>query len=462
MAQNKAVMSRGARVCAFALCALTASAAAQTARPADAGAVFRVFLRNGEALPSYGEAAVAGGRVVFTLIVGAPDDQRMQLVSLPAGSVDLDRTGGYANALRAAHYGATRGETDFAAMAQEVQRTLAEVTSVGDPKKRLALAEGARRRLQAWAAGTYGYRAAEVRELTDLFDEVINTLRAAAGERQFSLDLRSGRDPAPEPLLPAPSLSESIRLTLEAVKAVDSEDDRLALLRTASAVTASAPDGAALHERVTRELDREASATAAYAVLAADVRARADVARRRGDVAGVSAAIARLRAGDRELGERRPETTAALLVELEATLARVKSYREAMDRYVAIRPVLFAYERAVRPVMSGLDGLAPVFTAVRDDRYSAYERLERAGARLSTFAEALQAIDPPPDLSDVHATLLSAVRMALHAVTRRRLAVASGSRTVVAEASSAAAGALLLAAQARETLVVRLYPPKIQ
>jgi hypothetical protein len=30
------------------------------------------------------------------------------------------------------------------------------------------------------------------------------------------------------------------------------------------------------------------------------------------------------------------------------------------------------------------------------------------------------------------------------------------------EASSAAAGAMLLAAQAREQLVARLYPPKIQ
>jgi hypothetical protein len=36
------------------------------------------------------------------------------------------------------------------------------------------------------------------------------------------------------------------------------------------------------------------------------------------------------------------------------------------------------------------------------------------------------------------------------------------SMPVAREASSAAAGAQLLAAQARETLVVRLFPPKIQ
>ena len=70
--------------------------------------------------------------------------------------------------------------------------------------------------------------------------------------------------------------------------------------------------------------------------------------------------------------------TADLLAELEATLTRVRSYRAALDHYTAIRPRLLAYERAVRPVMSGFDGLVPVFTAVRDD---AVHGVRAAGAR---------------------------------------------------------------------------------
>ena len=66
--------------------------------------------------------------------------------------------------IRLEHYAATRGDVDYAAMTQEVQRALAEVTAVSDPKKRLALAEDARRRLMDWSVGTYGYRAAEVQE----------------------------------------------------------------------------------------------------------------------------------------------------------------------------------------------------------------------------------------------------------------------------------------------------------
>jgi hypothetical protein len=42
------------------------------------------------------------------------------------------------------------------------------------------------------------------------------------------------------------------------------------------------------------------------------------------------------------------------------------------------------------------------------------------------------------------------------------LALAIQSKVVDDEASSAAAGAMLLAGQAREQLVVRLYPPKLQ
>lgn len=462
MAQNRAIMTSHARVLRLAMSVVAAIAAAQSPS-LDAGAVFRVFLKNGEALPSYGEAALAGDRVVFTLLLGGAQDQRaLQLISLPAGSVDLERTTGYANTLRAAHYAATRGEVDYAAMTQEVQRALDEVTSTGDPKKRLALALDARRRLLDWSASTYGYRAAEVRRLAELFDEVITSLRAAAGERQFSLDLRAGPEPASEPLLPLPGLDESIRLALAAARAADSEDDRLAVLRAASALVAADPPGSDLRARVTREFDLEARAGAAYVELTADVRARAEAAQRRGDVAGVAAAIQTLQVRDRELGGRRPQMTSAFLGELETMLTRVRSYRAALDRYAAVRPSLLAYERAVRPIMSGFDGLVPVFNAIRDVRFTAYERLERASVRLANFTDALQEIAPPADLADVHSTLVSALRMAAHGVSRRRLSAASGSKVVAAEASSAAAGALLLAGQAREQLVARLYPPKIQ
>ena len=112
--------------------------------------------------------------------------------------------------------------------------------------------------------------------------------------------------------------------------------------------------------------------------------------------------------------------------------------------------------------MSGFDGLLPVFTAVKEDRFTAYERLVRSEERLTGFIDTLDLVAPPAELADVQATLMSSLRMARHAVSRRKVAAASGSKTVAAEASSAAAGAMLLAEQARAQLVARLYPPKVQ
>ena len=438
--------------------------AAARAQSIDAGAVFRIFLKNGQALPSYGESAVVGDRIVFTLLVGAADARpTVQLMSLPADRVDLARTRRYADAMRARHYAATRGEVDYAAMTQEVQRTLAQLTSIEDPKKRLALAEQAKARLVNWAAGTYGYRATEVRELTGLFDDVIAELRAAAGERKFAVELRSGAtDIQAEPILAVPTLAESIGLALEAARAADGDAERLAILRAAQALAASAGVSGDLTAALRRELDAEANTAVAYSNLFSSVRAQAEQARKRADVLGVENAIAALKSGDRELGARRRQGVDALLAELSALLESTRTHRAALDRYAKVRGSLLQYERNVRPVMSGLDGTAPVLNALRDTKYTAYERLERLTGRLAAYRATLGTITAPDDLADVHATLDSALKMASYAISRRRLAMAIMSDVIDREASSAAAGALMLSGLAREQLVARLYPPKVK
>lgn len=430
----------------------------------DADAIFRVYLKSGQALPAYGESALVGDRVVFTLLLGAsPTATSLQLMSLPAANVDLDRTRRYANTIRAKHYAATRGELDYAAMSQEVQRTLGQLPAVQDPKKRLEMALDAKKRLMTWAEGTYGYRSGDVRVLTNLFDEVINELRAAAGEKQFSLDLRVGQsDFDPEPLLRPPTLRECIELALAAAMATDTADDRQAVLNAAIAAAGDDPSVGDLRARATRELGDEKRATAAYETLVNEVRAQAETARRKGDVAGIEAAIATLSARDQELGGRKPPTVTALATELDAMLEATRTYHAKVERYLLVRGSLLAYERRVRPTMSGFDGLLPILASLRDTRYTSYERLERTSARLATLQAQLTGVEPPEDLVDVHASLASAMQMADHAVARRKRGISTANSSYDTEASTAAAGALMLAQLAREQLVVRLYPPKIQ
>lgn len=446
------------------VCVMVLASPATSAQSIDAGAVFRVFLTSGQALPSYGESALVGDRVVFTLLVGGSNVQPvLQLLSLPVSRVDVARTRRYANAMRASHYAATRGEVDYAAMTQEVKRALAQLTSIEDPKRRLDLAEQAKQRIEEWTAGTYGYRAADVRELIGLFDEVINELRAAAGQRQFAIDLRTGPEAVPsEPLLPLPTVEETVELALAAASAADGEDDRLAILKSADSLALSGMLSPALATALRREVEAEKQAASAYASLFASVRSRAEEAKKRGDVAGVEAAIDVLRSGDVALGSRRPRGVEAVATELATVLEATRTHRAALDRYVRMRGALLHYERTVRPMMSGFDGLAPIFSALRDMRYTAYERLERASARIGAYRKALAAVAAPEDLADVHASLDSAMAMADHACARRKQAMSTPNEAYEREASSAAAGAIMLATLAREQLVARLYPPKMK
>jgi hypothetical protein len=432
-------------------------------KPIDAGSMFRVFLTDGQAIPSFGESAVVGDRVIFSIVVGDGGPQTtMQLVSLPATTVDLPRTARYAEAMRAARYAATHGEADYAAMTAEVQRSVAQLTKIEDPKRRLALAEEAKRRLLGWSQEHYNYRADDVQKLAGMFDEVIAELRVAAGESRFSFDLVAGSAAAQlEPLLPLPTLRESVSMALAAAKVSDLGAERQAILRAAAAATAGAAAAEDLTASVGLRLGMEQSADEAYATLAATLLSRADAALRRADVDAVAEARKQAIERDRELGSLRPSEISALMSNLDAKLEAAKAYRLALDHYAYARRGRLDYEKRVRTAMSGFDGLRPMLEAIRDMRGTPFERLTIAYERLRSFAADLARVTPPNDLADVHATLSSSVHMAVEACERRRRAVIVASLSDARDASSAAAGAVLLADQARESLVRRLFPPRI-
>jgi hypothetical protein len=434
-------------------------ALAQTAGPST---IYRVFLTDGQALPSYGEAAQVDDRVVFNLLIqrsGA--DQRLQLVSLPASAIDLGRTIRYAETMRAGFYAATRGEAEYTAMTANVARTLDEIAKTADRRVRLQRAEEARQRLLTWSREHYQYRDSDVRELIELFEALVNELRAESGEKAFSFDLVAGQGSAVrEVLLPAPSPRESIALALVAARAADIAEERLAILRAAAAAAGTSPSTADLAARIAAELSQESRATTAYAALTTDITARAADALRRADVPALERLRAELDQRDRQLGGRRPQQVAELVKELQAKLEATRAHRLALDHYAYVRASLLAYERRIRPALSGLDGLRPVLQHIRDMRSMAFERIETAVTRLESFDRDADAVVPPADLESAHATLVSAIRMAREAVSRRRLAVVTNNVTADREASAAAAGALLLADRTRENLVAGLFPPR--
>jgi hypothetical protein len=427
--------------------------------------VFRVFLRDGQALQSYGEAMVVNDHLVFTLVVGdvAAGAPSLQLMSLPLVSVDLAHTTRYAEAKQAARYARTRGEADYAAVTAEVGRALQQLMAVDDSARRLALAEEARRRLLAWSRDHYRYRAGDIRELASLFDQVIAELGVAAGQSRFSLDLEAGPDAGVfEPLLPTLGLRQSIALALSAARATDVREERVAVLRAAAQALERAPGLDDLRGEVQVTLEAERRVDLAYAALWDDALARLNDPRTRSSVTALRGLASDVTARDRAFGSQRPNLIEALDAKIADALAAAAAHEQALARYRKARPSLVRYQRGVSPVTAGLMRLTPLLEAVRDARRAGYAELDRASRRLVELSVALRKVAAPPDFERVQASFEGALLLARQACDLKRQAAVTSSLATARSASSAAAGALLLFEHARAELAQGLRPPAIQ
>src|SRR6185295_6511584 len=127
--------------------------------------LFRVFLKDGTSLVSYGEFAHVGDRIVFSMPTSVTSaDPELHLVNLAGDRVDWDRTMRYADSARASQYLATRAGVDYAVLSNEISQTLSDVGEMTDPARRLAIVERARKTLAEWPPRHYNYKQAEVQQ----------------------------------------------------------------------------------------------------------------------------------------------------------------------------------------------------------------------------------------------------------------------------------------------------------
>jgi len=83
-------------------------------------------------------------------------------------------------------------------------------------------------------------------------------------------------------------------------------------------------------------------------------------------------------------------------------------------------------------------------------------------ARLAGGAERLSRIQLPADMRSAHELLVSAWRFAETALNGRYDAIHSGSLATAREASSAAAGSLMLLGRAQQEIRTLLEPPRLR
>jgi hypothetical protein len=438
---------------------------------ADAAPMLRIFLKDGGSLVSYGEFARVGDRVVFSMPTSASPEGPLHLVDIPADQVDWQRTDRYADSARADHYIRTRAEADYAALTNEVAHTLNQVALTTEASGRLEIAEAARKALAGWPAAHYNYRWEDVQQMLSMLDEAIADLRAAAGGQRFDLALSAYSQAPPSvavPILPPPTPREAIEQTLLAARLSDTSAERVSLLgealtsldRDAAELPA---DWASATRTATRStLDAEMATDRAYAQLTTRVMAAADRHARAADVRGVERVVRSVSDADKALGSKRPAAIASLIDAVQAKLDAARRFRLARDRWALRAPVLRHYRAAVAHPLALLKRLTPALDDIKSLAGSSPAELSLIRRTSTRVVAIVRAIPPPDELEAAHAVLLSAAQLAGQAGQIRREALLENSMPRAWDASSAAAGALLLVKRAATDIDAALVPPHFQ
>jgi hypothetical protein len=436
----------------------------------DGATLLRVFLRDGTSLVSYGEPARVGDRIVFSMPTAASPNPPLHLINLSAERVDWERTERYSNAARAAQYLKSQAELDYAELSSQLADALNEVAGTNDPAARLHVVERARGVLADWPQKHYNYRQAEVRQMVSMLDEAIADLRAASGARRFDLSLTAFSEPPPitEALLPPLTLQQSIEQVLIAARAVDSSVERTSLLSTALSTLDRERDSlpadwaSATRPAIEAAIATELRVDSAYRLLTEGIVAAADRRARAADVRGVESLFVRLRQRDRELGGLRPEAISALVAAVEEKLDAARRLRLARDRWELRLPALAAYGTAIRAPIALFGELAPALENIKSLAGSPPGMLAALDRGTTRLMELMTNIAPPEELAASHALMKSAAEMAASAVSVRRDAILANDMNRAWNASSAAAGALMLGAKARADILALLSPPKLR
>jgi hypothetical protein len=450
-----------------AACLLSLAALASAQSPSSRATLFRVFLNDGSTLVSYGEYARVADQVVLSMpLGGTPDAPTLQLLSIPASTVNWEQTDAYAEAARAARYAETRGPNDYALLSDAVSRALSDIAVTSDPDRKVAMALEARRNVTRWAAEHYAYRATDVAKLAGMFDDVIAEVREAAGGRNVDLTLIANLAAPPSvPLMNAPDFHETTESAFHAAQLTEDPAERTTLLRSITQSLAGRDDAewiAPLRARVASALAIEERIDRNYVEFTRGFIDAADRYARSANVRALQALQQRALVVDRRLGEARPRELASLLASLDARLDAARRLQLARDQWAARLEVLQEYERAMAAPAAMLRASRGRLEAIRRLESTPRQMLVWLAGQTANASRLLSGITPPPGGEKAHGLLTSAAQLAARAVSSRQLAVSTNEMQPAWEASSAAAGALMLLDRASEELQRLKRVPELQ
>jgi hypothetical protein len=438
-----------------------------TVSPAAADAMlFRVFLRDGSSVVSYGEMARVNDQVIFSMPVGGTREvPRLLAVTLASDLVDWTRTDRHSASARYLNYVDTRAETDYDRLVTGVAVVLNRIAQTTDRDAALALAEKARRTLVDWPRAHFGYRQDEVRDIVTHLDQAISRLR---GSGTIELSFFSTVPPIPvEAIATMPGPAEQLDQLVRILRVTPDARDRISLLQAGLMLLAESDPATLagrepLHRTFDRQLRYELAVDERYARLSRQLVARASRAAAVAKIADVERVVDAIGREDAKLGQQRPAVIQAVRNSVEVHLAAARRLRLLRDQWEVRRDSYRAYQRAAGTSIVQLVKAQAALDDIRRLDGPSPKQLETLRSRLSGGAERLQRVLVPEDLRGTHELVVGAWRFAETAARARLEAVSSGSLATAWEASSAAAGALMMLSRAQQRLREFLEPPKLQ
>ena len=199
-----------------------------------------------------------------------------------------------------------------------------------------------------------------------------------------------------------------------------------------------------------------------YAKLSEQLTKRAAHEAAQARIAGVEQAMSRLDREDAKLGRRRPEVVESLRASIEASLSDARRLRLLRDQWVLRQALYRDYQRLVGSQLLSLVKAQPQLEAIRRLDGPPLSALRSMQGRLSGGAERLERLPVPEDLRATHSLLVGSWRFAETAAKGRSDAVSTGNVARAWEASSAAAGALMLLSQVQGSIRELLELPRLK
>jgi hypothetical protein len=155
---------------------------------------------------------------------------------------------------------------------------------------------------------------------------------------------------------------------------------------------------------------------------------------------------------DRKLQRARPAAVVGLLAALDAHIDSARRLRLARDAWALRTALLRTYWQDIREGMDRLLGVRAWLTDVRQLAGPSLGALRRLAYDAEYAGHQLARVQPPAEVASAHSTLAIASKMAVRAAKTRLDAVRSADMNTAWEASSAAAGSLMLLDQSVKEL----------